>query len=439
MEAKVLEPLEDKMRKSSHLLSEALDHVREMEYQMGGQHKNPNLVMMRSECGHYVFKPVKEAVNYKTIPNYKQAAVDELSFYEMVFGNLVLPSAQADLKFLRPLMPSFLGHTTVNKNGQGMRCIILKDETWGLTAPCLLDLKMGRRHYFEGDTAVERSKAKYLSKDDLGFCIAGMQICDPGSGHVTTSIRPQTGTHLDSSQVLQYMDKFLQKGHPKSSLLRKQILEKVLDILKWFQSQKSFLFLRSSLFVAYDALQFMKSPEVIIGETTGNTNEGKLHDEEQGNDVPVVSNTHCETSTWADAHKKPHRTSSSVESVNQKDQPNTNSPDVLNSHCQVPPTCSQVTSNLHLHMNQEKGSGNGPTKEADTHSTPASCQQPNAVCWPCPQEYQSEKLAAAVPGELAMEVRLRMIDFAHVYHSRGVPDENYLFGLNHLIAYLNKE
>ena len=31
-------------------------------------------------------------------------------------------------------------------------------------------------------------------------------------------------------------------------------------------------------------------------------------------------------------------------------------------------------------------------------------------------------------------VDVRMIDFAHVFSGEGVPDENYLFGLNNLIS-----
>lgn len=63
--------------------------------------------------------------------------------------------------------------------------------------------------------------------------------------------------------------------------------------------------------------------------------------------------------------------------------------------------------------------------------------------------YDADQLTSVPPdvinGETVVsieawpKVRVKMIDFAHVLHSFGNKDENYLFGLENLIRYIDNK
>ena len=59
-----------------------------------------------------------------------------------------------------------------------MEYIKLKDMTHGFKHPCIMDVKIGRIGYKDGDNAKKamRAKIKYPHMDKLGFQILGMRV-----------------------------------------------------------------------------------------------------------------------------------------------------------------------------------------------------------------------------------------------------------------------
>ena len=75
---------------------------------------------------------------------------------------------------IQKIIPKYYG---VEELEDKSKFLVLQDLTYGMSKPCVLDLKMGRQSYDEhaSPEKVAKEKAKYPPQEIVGFRFSGMR------------------------------------------------------------------------------------------------------------------------------------------------------------------------------------------------------------------------------------------------------------------------
>jgi len=141
-------------------------------------------------------------------------------------------------------------------DGKPIEFLKLLDITHGMTEPCVIDIKIGKRTWdptaSDDKILVEEQKYKPC-KQNLGFCIPGFQVYDVSSGRIKRYGK-EYGKKLNETTVKDGLKIFLnsENGAMCRTLLM-QLLTGLWKVHKWARMNKTFRIYSSSLLLAYDA------------------------------------------------------------------------------------------------------------------------------------------------------------------------------------------
>eukprot|EP00897_Mesotaenium_endlicherianum_P006439 jgi/Mesen1/5823/ME000297S05025 len=140
----------------------------------------------------------------------------------------------------------------------------MEDLTHGYHKACVMDIKMGRKTWYEG--ASEKYITKCIAKDaattsgEVGFRVAGMQVYEPSSGSFWKADRVWC-KKLASSAVPAALERYVssrpsQDDAKADPALAKEVYGSILSQLKelreWFATQTTYQFYSSSLLLVYE-------------------------------------------------------------------------------------------------------------------------------------------------------------------------------------------
>lgn len=105
----------------------------------------------------------------------------EIKFYEQL-----LTTTDLAILPLREFTAEYRGTQTLNVGSKTVNFIKLRDLTYGMLEPCVMDIKIGRRTWDPLTTEHKRKmeESKYVEcKTTVGFCIPGFQTYHIASGN----------------------------------------------------------------------------------------------------------------------------------------------------------------------------------------------------------------------------------------------------------------
>ncbi|XP_066589493.1 inositol polyphosphate multikinase isoform X2 [Prorops nasuta] len=197
--------------------------------------------MLHTEEGR-VLKPIIKQVNGER----------EIMFYESLKN-----SDDSTTQELKKFVPDYFGIIDLQINRTNVKYISLKDLTEGITEPCVMDIKIGKRTW--DPTATEKKKEeenlKYVkSKEVYGFCITGFQVYSVFTGELK-KFDKDYGKKLDRETVVEALKMFLNinTNNPPCRQLIMKLLSALWKIQLFFRSQRKLRFYASSLLIVYDA------------------------------------------------------------------------------------------------------------------------------------------------------------------------------------------
>ncbi|KAK3852122.1 hypothetical protein Pcinc_041276, partial [Petrolisthes cinctipes] len=192
---------------------------------------------------HYT--PRKHSIEQELIP----VCSNELEFYEYLQTSMD-PQDVA----LKSLLPQYHGSRLITTDdGKVTPHLLLGDLARGMKKPCVADIKMGRSFTYPGKDFTKQINKKYVTRDELGYCLSGLRVFDPNTGALVVELRPDACKQLTRSQVFHSLEMFCQRGHPAGRHLRDSVVSQLRQIHQWFLSQKKYWVRCSSILVIYDA------------------------------------------------------------------------------------------------------------------------------------------------------------------------------------------
>ncbi|XP_046405649.1 inositol polyphosphate multikinase isoform X2 [Ischnura elegans] len=236
---------------------QVLQELRPLQSQVAGHsaaNGKSSLGMLLHPDG-YVLKPAEK----------KTQGENEIRFYKHLISAVDAVSQE-----LQEYVPKFYGTRIITINGRDITCLALENVTEGMLEPCVMDVKIGKQTW-EPNASEEKKnteKEKYVeSKRECGFCIPGMQFYDIAS-HKLIKYGKEYGKQLDRNGIKNALKLFLNWSSSMSHPIIEQFLCKLWKILKWFKSQRQFLFYSSSLLFVYDAhplRSYSSSASAVLG------------------------------------------------------------------------------------------------------------------------------------------------------------------------------
>ncbi|XP_036402870.1 inositol polyphosphate multikinase-like [Megalops cyprinoides] len=306
----------------------------------------------------------------------------EMQFYSKVFSEDCSNPCLLDLQCF---LPTYYGTWSSPETPNDMY-LKLEDVTRRFVKPCIMDVKIGQRSYdpFASQEKREQQIKKYPLMEEIGFLVLGMRIYQ-----VTSDSYETYDQHYGRSLVKDTLKDGLAKFFHNGSTLRKDAIsasiQRVREILRWFEGQSQFHFYASSLLFVYE------------GSPSGKTNAPKTG---RVNGGVTVNNNNIRGVSPAE---------------NSQGLPNT----------------SRLQKGDFAHNTCECPQDNGVRKCGPQ----ISLQLPNGNSLGIRSEMEE---SPGGPGLLTCSgVEVRMIDFAHVFPSK-MPDEGYIFGLRSLLSGLQQ-
>ncbi|VFV25690.1 inositol polyphosphate multikinase [Lynx pardinus] len=281
----------------------------------------------------------------------------------------------------------------------------LEDVTHKFNKPCIMDVKIGQKSYdpFASSEKIKQQVSKYPLMEEIGFLVLGMRVYQIHSDSYETQ-NQHYGRSLTKETLKDGVSRFFHNGF----CLRKDAvaasIQKIQNILQWFENQKQLNFYASSLLFVYEGSSrptTTKSNDRTLVEKF--LSKGQLSDTdvlEYNNNFHVLNSTEngkIDVSVGKSLSKmyachrkmcsKKHHSHTSLKAENTEQD------------------------NGWKSMSQERLNGNvlSQLEKVFCH-LPTGCQE-------------------------ISEAEVRMIDFAHVFPSNTV-DEGYVYGLKHLITVL---
>ncbi|XP_061491329.1 inositol polyphosphate multikinase isoform X2 [Rhineura floridana] len=324
----------------------------------------------------------------------------ELEFYNKVYAAGREDSVMLELQ---KYLPKYYG-TWSPPTAPNDLYLKLEDVTHRFKKPCIMDVKIGQKSYdpYASAEKIKQQVNKYPLMEEIGFLVLGMRVYHPRSDSYETQ-NQHYGRGLTKDTIKNGVACFFHNG----CYLRKDAIaasiQKIKEILHWFENQKQLNFYASSLLFVYDGLYPMTTTWLNDGGLVekGRVPKGQVPSGgtlEYNNNMHVISSTEngkVETSVGKGFSK--------MYALHKRHQ-------------------SQIS------LKVETVEQNNVWKS----STSLSQEHLNGNVIP-----QLEKVFCHMPAMLpeSVEVEVRMIDFAHVFPS-NTQDEGYIHGLKNLITVL---
>ncbi|XP_017842409.2 inositol polyphosphate multikinase [Drosophila busckii] len=190
----------------------------------------------------------------------------EINFYESLAAAIAATSATgndlngrgdsnltdlATLAALAPHVPRYYGQQKLFVNQRQHTFLKLEDLTHGMSKPCVMDVKVGRRTWDPLSSAHKRAieEQKYvICKQQLGLCLPGFQVYTP---QLVRQGRDY-GKALDVAGFRQALALFFNSSHSSSETVLREVLRQLCGIRAWFKRQRLLHFYASSLLICYD-------------------------------------------------------------------------------------------------------------------------------------------------------------------------------------------
>ncbi|XP_012285230.1 inositol polyphosphate multikinase [Orussus abietinus] len=187
----------------------------------------------------------------------KSCAKKILSEREIAFYERLQDTADPLMRQLRQVTPRYYGTTEMNISGNRVKFLVLQDITAGMSEPCVMDIKIGRRTWDPLASSEKEAyeKCKYAeSKGVYGFCIPGFQVYCLSTGCLR-KYGKDFGKTLNAETIVEALGMFLNAKHDERPhpVLMEQLLTQLRRIRCIFRHQKKLRFYSSSLLVVYDA------------------------------------------------------------------------------------------------------------------------------------------------------------------------------------------
>ncbi|KAJ1144639.1 hypothetical protein NDU88_010936 [Pleurodeles waltl] len=333
----------------------------------------------------------------------------ELDFYKKVFDD---DPGNRNLLELQKYLPKYYGIWSPPTAPNDLY-LKLEDVTRKFNKPCIMDVKIGRKSYdpYASNEKIQQQVSKYPLMEEIGFLVLGMRVYHANSDSYETH-NQHYGRSLTKETVKDGVSRFFRNG----GTLRKDAIaasiEKIHQILQWFESQDRLHFYASSLLFVYEgSSQQMTTP---LGAETWVEKQGMLNGPlpekslEHNNNIQLVDSSENGT-----IEPSVGRSLSEVCARNKK-------------VCCKKVCCkrlhSQVSPKVEPMDPDNSGESNMSVSEEHLNGNVAS---------------QLESIFCHIPTILknSEDVEVRMIDFAHVFPSNA-RDEGYIYGLKHLIEVL---
>eukprot|EP00088_Acartia_fossae_P051833 TRINITY_DN5829_c0_g1_i2.p1 TRINITY_DN5829_c0_g1~~TRINITY_DN5829_c0_g1_i2.p1 ORF type:complete len:442 (-),score=72.14 TRINITY_DN5829_c0_g1_i2:359-1684(-) len=294
----------------------------------------------------------------------------EIQFYERISSS----NHPVD-KMLYSLVPKFFGTETISRDGiSSSQYLILEDLTKGMVSPCVMDVKIGAKTYGPDATRakMQQEDAKYLgTKKPLGYSVLGI-INRSGKNGALKRFDKTFGMELETSSVSKIIQVFFNTDVEEPKIVKQLIAQFTAElgrIKTFFESQTRYHIYASSLLLVYD--------HSIFGSRENVTSV------DNNSDTPVGG-------------------------------------------CQSAPNGVKMPRNAQNGVVVPRESQNG---DRVSHIVENTTQNGTQMSHSAAKLSHRDEDSARPHHE---HVRLKIIDFAHVFPGQETRDENFLFGLNNL-------
>lgn len=241
----------------------SLESLKPAEHQVAGHRFDEGRLGSLVDASGRFYKPLQGGDRGKA----------ESEFYEKISADEDIPPQ------VKGFFPKYFGVVPVDTTVAGScEHLVMEDLAHGYRKPCILDIKMGRRTWFEG--ASQKYIDKCLEKDrsttsgELGFRIAGMQVFD-SEEQVTWKAGRDWCKRIQVSDVNRVLRRFVSANawdkdeESGGSTPRKEFdvarasqvfggehgLLPLLRALKnWFSFQRKYHFYSASILLIYEGL-----------------------------------------------------------------------------------------------------------------------------------------------------------------------------------------
>jgi 1D-myo-inositol-tetrakisphosphate 5-kinase/inositol-polyphosphate multikinase len=132
--------------------------------------------------------------------------------------------------------------------------MLLNDETYQMTLPCVCDIKIGRQTYEPSASLTKKSREikKYRFQKDIGFRITGFKVYNVVTKQYIMKDKFY-GRSLLPNQIQSGLLSFFNNGIELRRDVLIQTIEKLENIYNWMSRQKKYHFYCSSILIIYDA------------------------------------------------------------------------------------------------------------------------------------------------------------------------------------------
>jgi len=172
----------------------------------------------------------------------------EVDFYTKITSS----AADDDVK-MRELTAKFHGVENIKMtDGTKSQFLMLENLTFGLSQPCVMDVKIGKITYGldASDAKIARESKSYPgTKIPFGFSVLGI-ISNSEQGY--KRLTKAFGRALDHSSLHTILDNFLDVNHKHAAQLARCFLVKLIEVYEFFSVQTSYHVFASSILFAYD-------------------------------------------------------------------------------------------------------------------------------------------------------------------------------------------
>lgn len=215
----------------------------------------------------------KEAESFQSQAGGHTGAKGLLQEEGFVFKHYSNPEYQAYEKFkehpeMQALIPAYGGRVirTNPVTGESSHYLKLKDLTYGMAKPCVMDCKMGL-HTYEEDANISKKlfqgTADHLSTtSELGFRICGLKCYQLQTNSFVTKDK-SWGVKLTSATITPFLKTFVQNGVTIRYDVIKAMIPELQKIADWFAQETSFKFYGSSILFVYDGAN-VKEANVVV-------------------------------------------------------------------------------------------------------------------------------------------------------------------------------
>ncbi|XP_035261750.1 inositol polyphosphate multikinase [Anguilla anguilla] len=331
----------------------------------------------------------------------------EMQFYSQVYAE---DCSDPVLLELQQYVPKYFGAWS-SPDTPAELYLKLEDVTRKFRKPCIMDVKIGQRSYdpFASQEKREQQIKKYPLMEEMGFLVLGMRIYKVNSDSYETHDQ-HYGRGLVKETIKDGVSKFFYNGNSLRNDAVSASIKKVEKILQWFEGQSQLHFYASSLLFVYEGSPQEGSPKMAASSPPGETPPPKAR---VPNDRVVEYNN--------------------------------------NIHVMGPGENRLLLGSLghglsDMYALHRRGCGQGRHGDApdDVRNaqrdelwkliTQDGLEQPNGNAVRAQQEEEGEGRRGP---DLAGDVEVRMIDFAHVFPGH-TQDEGYIYGLKNLLLVLQQ-